>query len=239
MPQDSDFESKPPQRKNKTSTSETTISKKINVSSLKLVISNPPLAQEHRPLFKPAVSKSEFAVGIEKKSFDLYEMTLLDPPHDLECELTLEIEGNLGQAASRNVICHFPAILMQEGNKLMREEELLYGLVMVQFQMKILEQLLLFCTKHNASHLVIYMDDDQVEGFGIYQDFLVHQDPTLTKNGEQTEMIIPANKETIDDWMNFMAATTLSFEQELWREQRSNAVIRQYLKSRQEKETVH
>ncbi|MDF3033835.1 MAG: hypothetical protein K0R76_789 [Alphaproteobacteria bacterium] len=206
---------------------------------LKLVVSNPPPAQESVPPFQPTVLKREITVDIKKRSFDLYEMTIQDPFHDLECDLTVEIEGDLEQPASRSVICHFPAILLQEGNKLMGQDELLYGLVMVQFQMKILEQLLLFCSQHKASHLVIYMDDDQVEGFGVYQDFLIHQDPTLTKNGEQTEMVISANKETIDEWMVFMAATTLNFEQELWREQRSNPVIRHYLKSQQQKETVH
>jgi hypothetical protein len=206
---------------------------------LKLVVSNPPPVQENAPPSRPVASKAEFMVDVKKRGFDLYEMTIQDPFHDLEGELMLEIERNPSQPAPRTVVCHFPAILLQEGNKLMGQDELLYGLVMVQFQMKILEHLLLFCAKHNASHLVIYMDDDQVEGFGIYQDFLIHQDPTWTKNGEQTEMVIPANKETIDDWMVFMAATTLGFEQELWREQRSNPAIRHYLKSRQEKETVH
>ncbi|MCE3230495.1 MAG: hypothetical protein K0R52_423 [Alphaproteobacteria bacterium] len=212
---------------------------KKKAPKLKLVVSNPPPAQEKALPSQPASSKGGVTVNIKKRGLDFYEMTIQDLSHALECDLTLEIEGELAQPASRNVICHFPAILLQEGNRLMREDELLYGLVMVQFQMEILEHLLRFCAKQGASHLIIYIDDDQVEGFGIYQDFLVHQDPTLTKNGEQTELVIPTNKETIDKWMVFMKATTLGFEQELWCEQRSNPVIRQYLKSRQEKETVH
>jgi hypothetical protein len=233
MPENSGSQSKPPDHTKKPPRSKKTAPK------LKLVVSNPPPAQQKPPLSQCAASKGGVTVNIKKRGLDFYEMTIQDPSHDLECDLTLEIEGDLARPASRSVICHFPAILLQEGNQLMGADELLYGLVMVQFQMTILEHLLLFCAKHDASHLVIYMDDDQVEGFEIYEDFLIHQDPTWTKNGEQTEMVIPTNRETINEWMVFMAATTLGFEQELWREQRSNPVIRHYLKSRQGKETIH
>jgi len=78
----------------------------------------------------------------------------------------------------------------------------------------------------------IYMDDTQAEGFGIYQNFLVYCDETLTGNGEQTEMVIPSDQKTFDKWLTFMNKTNLDFEQDLWREQRTNPAIRRYLKSR-------
>jgi hypothetical protein len=210
---------------------------KKNSSQLKLVASNPPPQKSPSPS-RPLTSKSGFSVDVKKIGCTLYEMYIRDQPHDLECDLTLELEGSSGTTLSKTVICHLPNIL-KEDNKLLNEEELLYGQIMIQFQMKILEQLLLFCARFCASYLVIYMDDDQAEGFGIYQDFLISQDPTLTENGEKTEMVIPADKETLADWRNFMAEATLSFEQELWREQRFNPVIRQYLKSQIQKGTLH
>jgi hypothetical protein len=76
------------------------------------------------------------------------------------------------------------------------------------------------------------MDDAQAEGFGILQDFLAYCDETLTENGEQTEMVIPTDREAFDKWYGFMTEMSLKFEQDLWREQRFNPAIRNYLKSR-------
>jgi hypothetical protein len=158
-------------------------------------------------------------------------MAIQDSSHGLECNLILEIEGAC-EAESGTVICHFPAIADEQLKKFVEEDETLYGMIMVQFQMKVLEQLLLFCANHYASRLIIYTDDEQAEELGIYEDFLVHQDQTLTAQGEKTEMVISVNREIFAAWRDFMAEATIKFAQGLWREQRSNPVIRNYLKSR-------
>lgn len=223
MSQDSDSKSKPPQRK----------SGKLPHSlaatpTLKLVVSNPGPVQAASDASQRIPSKAGFSAKVRSRGHNLYEMNIRDPFHDLGCDLILETEKSDGDTTA---VCHF-SVFLDESNKFLDEDETLYSVIVVQFQMKVLEQLFLFCANHKASQLIIYMDDAQAEGFGIYQDFLVYCAETLTENGEKTEMVIPTDQETFDKWRSFIAATNLKFEQDLWREQRFNPVIRRYLKSR-------
>lgn len=227
MPKDSD--SKPNQSQSTTdkpSLSEKTTSEK-KPSHLKLVVSNPDSAQDKAPApSESAPSNAGFTAGVRNIGPQIYEMNIQDPFHDLKCNLFLDIETDRGEMA---VVCHFPNIL-NESNQFLEEDEMLYGVIMVQFQMKILEQLFLFCGDHEASRLMIYMDDAPAEGFEIYHHFLAHQDRNLTTDGEQTTMVISVNVETLDRLRSFMTENNLKLEQGLWREQRFNPAIRQYLK---------
>ena len=224
MSQDSDSKFKPPQRKDgKSSHSLAT------TPTLKLVVSNPDPVQEAPAVSQRVPSTKSFGAKVKKRGVNLYELNIRDPFHELGCDLILEIEESMGETVA---ICHFPAILGKESNTYLDEDEGLHGSIMLRFQMKVLEQLFLFCTNHNASQLIIYMDDAEAEGFGVYDDFLSHYDETLTEQGEKTEMVIPTDRETFDKWLGFMAEMNLKLEQDLWREQRTNPAIRHYLKSR-------
>ena len=194
---------------------------------LKLVVSNPVPVQDTPASLQPASSNTGFTAEIRKKGYDLYEMNLQDPFHDFGCDLILEIEARDGDTT---VVCHFPTFL-DDSHKMLDEDETLYGIIMVQFQLRVLEELFMFCAVHDACQLIIYMDDSQAEGFGIYQNFLVHCDEALTERGEQTEMVIPTRK-AFAKWRNFIKKTNIELEQDLWREQRTNPVIRRYLMSR-------
>ena len=196
---------------------------------LKLAVSNPAPVSGNTPVTSdPAPSNTGFNAEVRNIGTQIYEMNIQDPFHDLGCGLILEIEKSIEETVA---VCHFPVIL-NESNKFLDEDEELYGAIILRFQMKVLEQLFMFCVNHDASRLTIYMDDAQAEGFGIYDDFLSHYDETLTENGEKTEMVISTDQKTFDKWLAFMAETNLNLEQELWREQRSNLAIRNYLKSR-------
>jgi len=201
---------------------------KKTTAHLKLVISNPAVIQETHALFKRKPSTTGFTAEMFQLGDQLYEMKIRDHFHDLGCDLILEIEKSMGKTA---VVCDFPPTL-DESNKYLNEDEDLYGLIALQFQMKILKELFLFCTQHDASQLAIYMDDNQAEGFGIYQDFLAYSEETLTGNGEKAKMVIPTDYKVFDKWNSFMAETNLKFEQNLWRNQRLNSAIRRYLKAR-------
>ena len=223
MSQDSDSKFKPPQGKDgKSSHSLPT------TPTLKLVVSNPAPVQEVPAVSQRLPSTKSFAAKVKKRGVNLYELNISDPFHELGCDLILDIEENSRETVA---VCHFPVIL-NEPNKFLDEDETLYGIIVVQFQMNVLDQLFLFCTDQGASQLTIYMDDAQAEGFGIYQDFLVHCDETLTENGERTEIIVPTDQETFEKWRNFMKKTSHGFEQDLWRAQQLNPAIRHYLKSR-------
>lgn len=201
--------------------------RKTTISPLKLVVSNPVPVKATSDVSQPAASNAGFSVKVHNKGHDIYEMNIQDPFHEMECGLVLDIER---AANETKVICHFPVIL-NEPNKFLDDDETLYGIIALRFQMNVLEQLFIFCGNHNASQLTIYMDDAQAEGFGIYQDFLVYCDETQTNNGEQTEIVISTDRKTFGKWRTFMKEANLEFEQDLWREQRLNPAIRRYLKS--------
>jgi hypothetical protein len=228
MSQDSYSKSKRPQSANdKHSAPETTDSGKTS-SHLKLVVSNPIPVQVASDDSQPTVPKVGFSVKVCSRGHDLYEVSIQDPFHEMECDLIMEIERDTNETT---VACHFPVILSEQ-NKFLDEDETLYGIIAVQFQMNVLEQLFMFCANHNASQLTIYMDDAQAEGFGVYRDFLVYSDENPTDNEEQTEIIIPTDPKTFGKWLTFMQRTNFEFEQDLWREQRLNPAIRHYIKSR-------
>lgn len=175
-------------------------------------------------------AKASFSAEVHVKGPGLYEMALQDPSHYLKCDLFLEVEDRNQEYEGKVVICHFPNLDGEMLSNFVEEDETLYGALMIQFQMRILEQLFLFCATHYASTLVIFADDAQAEDLGIYEDFLASEDQTLTPKGEKTEMVIPADRQTFEAWLDFMQKTTADFQQTLWHEQKLNPVIRQYLK---------
>jgi len=222
MSQDSDSKFKPPQGKDgKSSHSLAT------TPTLKLVVSNPAPAPV-QTTSDASKSNARFSVKVSKVENNLYKMSIQDPFHDLGCDLTLESKRGANETT---VTCHVP-VFLDDSNKFLDEDEILYGIIVVQFQMNVLEQLFMFCTKRNASRLTIYMDNAQAEGFGIYQDFLVHCNQAITKNGKQREMVISTGRKPLSKWRSFMKKNNLELEQGLWREQRFNYAIRRYLKSR-------
>lgn len=175
-------------------------------------------------------ASASFTVAVHRKGPGLYEMALQDPSHYLKCDLFLEVEDSNQGYEGKVVICHFPNLAGEGLNTFVEEDETLYGALMIQFQIKILEQLFLFCATHYASTLVIFADDAQAEDLGIYEDFLAYEDQTLTSSGEKTEMVIPADRQTFEAWLDFMQKTTVDFQQTLWHDQKTSPAIRRYLK---------
>lgn len=184
-------------------------------------------------------ARASFSAEVRVKGPYLYEMILQDLSHYLTCNLILEVEENNQGYEEKTVICHFPTLSDEELSDFVEGDEALCDMIMVQFQMKILEQLLLFCASHYASTLVIFADDAQADDLGVYQDFLTYEDQTLTSKGEKTEMVIPADRETFDAWIDFMDDINRKFQQSLWHDQRSNPVIRQYLKNQCARASAH
>lgn len=209
---------------------------KVARPTLKIVVSNPdPVGvaapSQETPSAKNLDAPSSFTVEVRMKGPYLYEMAIHDPFHYLKGDFMLEVEEARGEGGSGSVICHFPTLSDEALNGFVEEDETLYGMLMIQFQMQVLEQLLLFCATHCASTLIIFADDAQADALGVYRDFLTYKDQTLTRKGEKTEMAIPANREAFDAWIDFMDQVNRKFQRSLWHEQKANPVIRKYLKN--------
>jgi hypothetical protein len=88
---------------------------------------------------------------------------------------------------SRVVLCHFPNILTEQLNEFIEEDETLHGMIMVQFQMKILEQLLLFSSDHEALSLFIHTENtSEGHALGIYRKSAIYEDKIPTTTGTKT-----------------------------------------------------
>lgn len=172
-----------------------------------------------------------FSSEIRQRAPGLHAMVIQDPSHYLFCELILEVQKGRHESEYGIVICQFPKISDEKLKIYVNEDETLSGMIMIRFQMKIMEQLLIFCTHQRASNLIIYVDDDQAKTMGIYQDFVVSEDHVVTPVGEKTEMIVLTDPEIFDDWMQYMNQVTILFQQTLWQDQSGNPAIRRYLKS--------
>jgi hypothetical protein len=193
-----------------------------------------PQARETPPL------SDSFIFHFQELSSNLHALRLKDCLYELTCEVTLEVretlvcfeeEGEKGGCLAPVVACSFPTIDVQRFNEKIGFDAYLQRLVMGQFQLKILEQLLLFCEQQDAVNLTLMMKDDNVDYLEIYSRFLVSAGQVTTAEGEQTEIIIPTGMQTYDKVIDFMDKIDREFQCALWREQSVNPAFREYLKS--------
>lgn len=199
---------------------------------LTLVISSP--AQKSTASSKPPRPTVGFFAETYSKGDEVYEMVAQDPSHYLKCVLKLEVMESYCEAHKGGVICHFPTIEDEEFNTFVGGDETLYGILLIQFHMKVMEELLMFCGGYDASRLIIYADDAQAKQLGIYENILVHQDQIILRDlGEKTVLVIPAHFDIFDKWVDFMEDASQRLQQVLWLEQNFNPLVRAYLKSQQ------
>lgn len=150
-----------------------------------------------------------------------YKMSVCDPSHYLSCELSLEVETNEDESVFGDVICHFPSLNMDYLKAFVWEDATLISSITVQFYIRILEQLLVFCGNHNALKLFIYADSINFDLLRAYEEFTEHRGGTL---------IIPTDRATYDRLIWYMEQTSIELRETLVEEQHANPVIRQYLK---------
>ena len=187
-------------------------------------IQEPPVQEPTMPL-----PPTPFAATVHSSGHNLYVMEARDTSHYLTCDLTLEIEEEHHNSGARTIVCHVPQISDELLNTYIWEDETLYAIILIQFQMKIMKELFMFCQNHYVSRLILYPDDTDSDDFGILQDFLIQEEQIHNEDDEKTKMVVPANSETFDTWIEFMNEANIRFQQTLWRNQRKNPAIRHYL----------
>ncbi len=199
---------------------------------LKLVVSNPPV--ENKNPSQIINSNTGFTAEIQEKDHPYYTLVARDPFHRLGCEIVLEIHDGEEEEElePRSLVCHFPNILGEELNEFVEGDETLYGMIMVQFQLKLLEQLLLFASNQHALYLLVQVDSG-TEGHAleVYRSLVTHEDKIPTKTGKKIQMLIPATVESFDKLIDLIDHINRDFRQMLWEDQRNNPVIRDYLTS--------
>lgn len=205
---------------------------------LKLVVSNPPPVgkKKRSQTFDP---NAGFTFEVQERRPSQYTVVAYDSFHGLDCEIPLEIcddKDILGvydedEMGARALLCHFPSIIDEELNEFIDGDETLCGMIIVHFQMKILEQLLLFCSNHDVSTLLVEVNHtSERHDLEIYQNLAIHEDKIPTITGMKTQLVIPATLETFDNLRGLMDDINQDFRKMLWEDQSSNPTIREYLK---------
>ncbi|MCE3230247.1 MAG: hypothetical protein K0R52_175 [Alphaproteobacteria bacterium] len=122
---------------------------------------------------------------------------------------------------------------MQKFNAKVGFDAYLQGVVIFQFQLKILEQLLLFCGEKASVNLILTVNDanlDYLDYLDIYSRFITSAKKVTSAKEEQTESVIPTDVETYEEVVDFMNEVEKQFRKTLWREQTVNLAFREYLK---------
>lgn len=162
-----------------------------------------------------------------------------DLDHQLLCEMTLKLketfvsvdEEEEGEGFLASVVtCHFPSINVQKFNAKVGFDAYLQGVVIFQFQLKILEQLLLFCGEKASVNLILTVNDATLDYLDIYSPFITSAKKVTSAKEEQTEIVIPTDVETYEEVVDFMNEVEKQFRKTLWREQTVNLAFREYLK---------
>jgi hypothetical protein len=170
---------------------------------------------------------------------NLYAFRGVDIVHNLALETTLEIKKSLtysntseADCSFRSIIsCQCPAIDTHRLDEIINGDEYLQGILVVLFQLRSLEELLLLCENKDVSSLHMNFNDINSDYLEIYRRFIVSEQEIITPEGEKTEVMISADLETYDALIDFMYELNQDFCQTLWRYQKANPAFRKYLKS--------
>lgn len=189
---------------------------------------------------KPLLLSDSFLVHIQEFSPNLHIFMAKDYTHELLCEMTLEVkelfvsleeEGEGDGYLAPIVACSFPPISLQKLNEKTSFDGYLQELLMGQFQLKILECLLLFCEQKDAANLILTVNDADLDYLKFYRRFLVSEEQIPTLRGMETQIMIPIDVDTYDNVIDFMDKIDREFRCALWRGQSINPAFREYLKS--------
>ena len=189
------------------------------------------------PMDKPL--QPSFTLHIHQTDVNLYKVVTEDPSHFLRDELILEVQErqrDLEASPLKEAICHFGKMDDSSLRTLISDNPTLYKIIMQTFYMKILDHVLSFCRDQDISTLVIFSDDPEwtiPEGnvLEIYLELvhpLIHLFPLKE---EKDKIIISLNSKIMEMWCTLRDTTNLKFQQTLWREQKTNPLIRRYLLS--------
>lgn len=193
----------------------------------------PPKGSINTDTRSPTNEDEALLVDVKEITKDLYSAHIQALKHDLTCELVLEKRLNYApvQGFESSINCDFPLIDTQRLNPVIRYDEYLQAITVIQFQLQILEQMLLFCEEKGATYLVLNFNDSNLDYVEIYQNLIISQEEIFTQRGEQTRIIILADVNTYDQLLDFMDEVNQKFLQDLWRDHKINTAYRAYLKS--------
>ncbi|MBM3633522.1 MAG: hypothetical protein FJX03_07490 [Alphaproteobacteria bacterium] len=188
------------------------------------------------PLTSPL--QKTFLTDFQSFSENLYVFRAQDFDLQLTCEMTLELkealtcspeEGDEGEYLMPILSCNFPRIDTRRFNEKVCWDEYLQGMLMVQFQLKVLEQLFLFCEEKGAVNLMLTFNETNLDYLEIFQRFIISEEQVTIAEDELTIVGIPTHVENYDAVVDFMDDLDKNLYQTMWRDQKVNPAFRNYL----------
>jgi hypothetical protein len=214
---------------------------------LKLIIDNTHHAQERLSqqescFYQIVTSPPEpqaIATDIREISKNIFVFRAQDIENELRVEMYLELKQayihynqNLSETPlEHTIVGDFPYISADELNESLLGDEYLHGALMIIFQMSLLEQLLLVCEEKGAEYILLNFCERTFDYLNIFRRFSISEKQINNSHGERIQITIPADTQIYDDIIDFMDEFKADFCRVLWREQKSNFSLRQYLKS--------
>jgi hypothetical protein len=192
------------------------------------------LETNQSPLLSPPLQT--FLVDFQEFSKNLFVFRAQDINLNLKFEMTLELKEGFASSEKEAqehlvpiVTCNFPSIDVSHFNEKVYWDEYLQGILMFQFQLKILEQLFLFCEEVDAANLTMTFNDTDHDYLEIYRRFFTTEEEFTTSRGLQTKIVIQTDVRTYDDVIDFLDEVDTDLRQTLWHDQKSNPAFRKYL----------
>lgn len=168
-----------------------------------------------------------FEANIRLMGLSSYTMIARDVSHYLSCVLPLEVQVSDDELECGEVVCHFPVIQEQYLEAFVWEDELLVNVIRMQFYLKILEQLCIFCSNHNALKLIIHANAHEAKKLSVYEKFAVHTEEIISHHGRTKTLAIQVNTDTYSRLIDDMAKAADDFHEIL---EDNDPVIQQYAK---------
>lgn len=186
-----------------------------------------------KPTIQEVSCENSFLFAFQEISPNLYAFNAQNPEHELSWQMSLErkehftCSGEGCEEASCLVSVMawvFPHIEGQKFQGKALGDGDLQGMLMCRFQLKILDQLLLFCDDKDAATLTIL--DSDLGCVEVYRRFFISEEKVTTARGEQTQIVIPVDIETYDEVLDFIDEIDKELRRLLGRDQNVNPAFR-------------
>jgi hypothetical protein len=200
-------------------------------STLRLVVSNvisnaiPVAPQKSEP-----IRSTDFVAKVRKRSPYNFVLAARDYFHYLNCDVSLALEENeKSKVAPVSVIAEFLPICDDALADFIDGDEELLGMILIQFHMQVLRNLLLFCLSHEAKTLMICINEHQARELRIYDDFIKRVDEISIKNEIAIRLEIPVHAKALNQCDDLIDGIVNKFRKMLWEEKGSNPTMWDYL----------
>lgn len=172
---------------------------------------------------------------------DLYHVNFQDLFHGIGCHFTIEKRRQFDPTEEWNedfspmkptISGDFTVIDLTKLNKKVFDDEYLCNMLLFQFQLNMLEQLLLFSEEVDAGQLILIFNEKNQHYYDVFEPFVTSKEEVISRNGEGLEITIPCTLAVYDQLIDLIEEVEHGLQQTLWREQKYNPTYRNYLKSR-------